>query len=388
MYFFHLVLKKIFPVIISFIILVCVISKISFFIILASYVVVLGFGNYWLISEEIDAQEVEFLLSRILPYQLAKDRRKLYFTLIFQHTFSSYIIYILNWILVLAISKDLLYASLGVLFTIFDFFLQFGLLLKKYHLMQSFIRNSHHFLKIKVDNYADKSWKNIFGLALHRMIQKNKKKLISPVFYLSLFLFSFFYFFKNYILSFNDTFILYYYSIIPSLYFIFIKLNIDESGFFSLSEEANYYYMKRFRKRNYFIKQFSLVIFRNALLPTVMFISPIYFLKPFLQALFFSILCLTTMFFIVRLNMIQKTAMINYSFEEIHQNYCLTIINAIAQIEDLLVVNSAILLNNCVFYYYFKFKMTFLAFLFPIFYFLFIIIYTYIKGMVIDVKNK
>ncbi|MDR1522209.1 MAG: hypothetical protein LBS28_05090 [Streptococcaceae bacterium] len=388
MYFFHLILKNIFPVIISFIILICVISKISFFTILASYVVVLGFGNYWLISEEIDAQEVEFLLLRILPYQLSKDRRKLYFTLIFQHTFSSYIIYILNWILILAISKNLLYASLGVLFTIFDFFLQFLLLLKKYYLMQSFIRNSHCFLKIKVDNYADKPWKNIFGLALHRMIQKNKKKLIMPIFYLSLLLFFVFYFFKDYLLSCSDTFILYYYSIIPSLYFVFIKLNIDESDFFSLSEETNYYYMKRFRKRHHFIKQFSLVIFKNTLLPAIVLISPVYFLKPFLQASLFSLLCLTAMYFIVRLSMIQKTAMINYSFEEIRQDYSLTIINAIAQIEDLLVVNSAVLLNSCVFYYYLKFKMTFLAFLFPIFYFLFIIIYTYIKGMVIDVKNK
>jgi hypothetical protein len=130
LYFFHLILKNVFPVIISFIILVCVISKISFFIILAGYIVVLGVGNYWLISEEIDAQDVEFLLLRILPYQLAKDRRKFYFTLIFQHTFSSYIIYILNWILVFAISKNLLYALLDILFAIFDFFLQFGLLLK------------------------------------------------------------------------------------------------------------------------------------------------------------------------------------------------------------------------------------------------------------------
>lgn len=387
-FFFQRLLPCVFPFFVSSVIILCIFQQIFFFYLIISYAVILNISNYWIVNEEIDTFEIKFLCSRFLPYQSIHSRRKTYFVLILQPTFLSYFIYILNWIIAGVVGKSWLYTIFGITITVLDPLLQFKFLSSKYPILKAFVRDDLKFLRRKNNDLYQPFCQNIFARALHRMIQPHKKYFLYPACILLFIFLGVLYFFKDSILPSKNIFIIYYYSVFPSFYFIFVKWFVEDGKFFSLSEITNYYYMKRFGERVTFIKQFFLVIFKNTYPVAIISTLPIYFFAPFLLALLLSSLYMLALTFIVKFIVIQKTAMLNYSLEEIHNEYCISIMNSLEQIEDFLVVNHAVVSGSFILCFSVKYKMSFLIYLFLIAYFIVIVFYTYFKGMVINARNK
>ncbi|MDR1013160.1 MAG: hypothetical protein LBL38_02720 [Lactobacillales bacterium] len=340
-----------------------------------------------MIREEIDSQEIEFLLSRILPLQPKQERRKIYLTLIARATYKNYIIYLLNWLIVGMLTQRLSYSMIGALTIFFEFLIQFFLLLKTYPKLFAFVRNDFLLFPKEKTILFKKTWPNIFGLALYRMIQP-RKKIMPILFGAALIILGIIYCLKDKISGQQDIFLLYYYSLLPSFYLIFVQITtIEESNFFTTAEYTNYYYLRRFQMRNIFIKQLSDVVFRNTFLIVLPYLLPIYIFKPFVLSSLFFALCLITIYSIVQLSMMQKTSTVNCSLEEIREKNSVAIISSLNQIENFLLVESAVIANSVILGLSIKFQWQFLQFFFPVFYFLVIISYTYSKLLTIKYKK-
>jgi len=263
--------------------------------------------------------------------------------------------------------------------------LEFLILLHQTSLLKAFIKNNLAILKTKAFPILSNTQVNILSLSLYRMLFPVRKSFIHPISILFLFLLGVFLFIQNTISFDKNIFLLYYYSIFPSVYYFLIKKIIDKTDFLAISELSNYYYMKKFALRNKFVKEFSKIIFKNTLIMIVPLLIPIFFLKSLAIALVINFLALVALKFSVYLCIFQKTTSINNTIEDVKLGFLL---NPLEMVEDFFVIGSATYLSSFALFYYIKHKIIFLTFLFPTLYFSFVIFYTFMKGWLIRVKNQ
>jgi len=385
--FFNESLKYVRPLFVSSVIIICALFKISIMYLLLGFSVVLFFNNHEQILEDVDFREIEFLAESILSKQTANKRReKTYFFLIFQNVIQNTVIFVLCWVIVVFIERSLVCPLIGIVVTILEPVFEFLFLFNQNLLIKAFLRNDLSFLEKERLPAFSNSWGDTLGLALFRMLCPVKRNFIRPFSIFLLFLLGVFIFSINKFPGLDgNIFLLYYCSIFPSFYHFFVKKIMDRTDFFVLSEMSNYYYMKKFALRSRFVKEFSRVIFINILVVVFLLLIPIFFFRSFLSAFFLSLLAFVTLYFLVRLSVLQKTGVVNDTLEELKLG---SILSPLEMLEDFFVVGCATYLSSFILFYYVKHEMTSLPFLFPIFYFCFVIFYTFMKGRLIRVKNQ
>jgi hypothetical protein len=379
--FINCLLKYLFPLIVGTVVVTCAFIEISSVFIIVVFLFILFFNNHEKIIENSDSCEIEFLTMNILSKQTIQQRIKIYFPLIFQNT----VIFIFAWIIFACFHKSFLDAFFGIAISLGEPVIEWFIIARNNFLMRAFRKNDVSILKSRVPVVMRGNLENIFSLSFARMFYPIKKKFIRPFSIVFMILLVVFLFLKRKNLWNDDIFFFYYCSILPSYYHFFIKKIIDKTDFFYLSEISNYYYMKKFSLRSVFVKEFSRILFTNTLVIIFLLLLPIFFLQSLLFALLVSFFMLFLFYFIVELNMFQKTAIVRDSMAELKFGFYL---NPLEFIEDFFVIGSAMYFSSAWLFYCTRSNKMFLLQVFPFIYFCFVIIYIFIKERVICAENQ
>lgn len=355
------------------------------FLILGS-LLAFSWNNHQLISEQIHLQEFAFLFGTFFPRQRKRDRlTKLILPLLLQTTFFNRGIFFGCWLFIGIQREQYLLPVLIFFVCLIEFFSQLFFCIKQNVYIKAICFDQFEFLKKKNVFYYDTPSLSLIARGFIRSLQLFDRFLFRLILILFLIFVVFFLFFEQEMTSRAAIFFFYYFSYLPAIFMVLIKRINDSTSFFDSSEITNYYYMKRFQKRNYLINHFTLALFRRMFPIAILLLLPIYFFQSFFVAVGSSCLCFVGFFFLLRLNFIQKTATVNQSIEDFQQNSYQFLS---AMIEDFFIIGSETWLCSLAFLYSIKYHLSWILFIFPFVYFLFIIFYVLVRGLVICASNS
>ncbi|MDR3157212.1 MAG: hypothetical protein LBT69_04800 [Lactobacillales bacterium] len=347
---------------------------------------VFSWNNHQLISEQIHLQEIDFLFGNFFPRQRKRDRlTKLILPFLLQTTLFNRSVFLGCWLFIGIQMRQWFLPVLIFFVCLIEFFLELLFWTKQNVYIKAICFNQFKFLKKRGISYSDTPSFSLIVRGLIRSLQLFDRFIFRLILILFLVFVVFFSFFKQEMTSHAAIFLFYYCSFLPTILMVLIKKMNDSTLFFDSSEITNYYYMKRFQKRNYLIDHFTLALFRRMFSIVILLLLPIYFFQSFFVAVGNSFLCLVGFFFLLRLNFIQKTATVNQSIEDFQQDSYQFLS---AMLEDFFIIGSETWLCSLILLYSIKYHLSWILSFFPVIYFIFIIFYVLVRGWVICASNS